>query len=186
MATLDPAPPLCLSGRRGGVMPRTLTGTDRMATEQPSAFFRLLVGQVMETKVQYAHPQAKADVVASLMIEGFGSVPIVDEGRCLIGIVSEFDLLASLERGEQWSELPARDIMSPNPYSVRAETDVLTLIHVLRSSHLIRVPVVDAEGRLIGIVARRDLLCAYLNYGPDDGAAQGDVSARLLAREGAI
>jgi CBS domain-containing protein len=53
--------------------------------------------------------------------------------------------------------------MSPNPYSVRAETDVRTLIHVLRSSNLIRVPVVDAEGRLIGIVARRDILKRYLS-----------------------
>lgn len=134
-----------------------------MATEQPSAFDRLVVGQFMERKVQYAHPQTKADVVASLMIEGFGSVPIVGEDLRLIGIVSEFDLLASLERGQRWSGLTARDIMSLNPYSVREETDVGTLIHVFLASHLIRVPVVDSEGKLIGIIARRDLLKRYLS-----------------------
>lgn len=134
-----------------------------MATEQPSAFDRLVVGQFMERKVQYAHPQTKADVVASLMIEGFGSVPIVGEDLRLIGVVSEFDLLASLERGQRWSRLTARDIMSPNPYSIRAETDVRTLIHVLQSSNLIRVPVVDEAGKLIGIVARRDIVRGYLN-----------------------
>lgn len=132
--------------------------------ERASGFDRLTVGRFMETEVQYGHRQTKADVLASMMIEGFGAVPIVDEGRRLVGIVSEFDLLASLEKGGKWGQLSAQDIMSPNPYSVRPETDVGTLIHVLQASNLIRVPVVDAEDRLIGIVARRDLIRGYLNY----------------------
>ncbi len=53
--------------------------------------------------------------------------------------------------------------MVRNPYSVRPETDLATLIHVLRASDLIRVPVVDAEEKLVGIVARRDIVRTYLN-----------------------
>lgn len=127
-------------------------------------FTRLTVARFMEKEVQVGHPQTKADVLASQMIEGFGSVPIVDEQRRLVGIVSEHDLLASLEKRLNWSDLSARDIMAPNPYSVRPETDLATLIHVLRASDLIRVPVVDAEGKLLGIVARRDLLRGYLAH----------------------
>ena len=55
--------------------------------------------------------------------------------------------------------------MTPNPYSVSPDTDLATLVHVLRVSNLIRVPVVVAEEKLVGIVARRDILRAYLNYG---------------------
>jgi CBS domain-containing protein len=117
----------------------------------------------MEKGVQYAHPQTKADVVASMMIEGFGAVPVVDEHQRLVGIVSEHDLLTVLDRGHDWSRLSAEDIMVRNPYSVRPETDLATLIHVLRASDLIRVPVVDAEDKLIGIVARRDIVRTYLN-----------------------
>jgi CBS domain-containing protein len=40
-----------------------------------------------------------------------------------------------------------------------------TLIHVLRASDLIRVPVVDADDKLVGIIARRDVLRAYLAAG---------------------
>ena len=138
--------------------------------KQLADFSRLMVVRFMEKDVQYGHRRTKADVLASQMIEGFGAVPIVDEKQRLVGIVSEYDLLVALEKGRRWSELSAEDIMSPNPYSVRQETDIGTLIHVFRASHLIRVPVVDAEGKLTGIVARRDILRGYLNYGVDAGA----------------
>jgi len=128
-----------------------------------SDFQRLTVGDVMETRVQSAHARTKADVLASKMIEGFGAVPILDESRRLIGIVSEHDLLAVLAEGRNLSEVSADSVMSRNPYAVRPETDLPTLIHVLRASDLIRAPVVDAEGKLIGVVARRDILRAYLN-----------------------
>ncbi len=131
----------------------------------PLQFHRLVVAQVMETQVQVAHPQTKADVIASMMIEGFGAVPVVDEQMRLIGIVSEHDLLVSLDRNQKWSEVTAEDVMVRNPYSVRPEMDIATLVHVLRASGLIRVPVVDAHDKLIGIVARRDVLRAYLAAG---------------------
>ena len=126
-------------------------------------FIDMTVGEIMEKKVQLAHPDTGVDVVASLMVEGFGSVPIVDEQQRLIGVVSEHDLLAVLDRGERWANLTAQDVMTRNPYSVRMETTVATLIHVLKASDLIRVPVVDAQDHLIGIVARRDVVRACLN-----------------------
>lgn len=145
-------------------------GPKTPADRQLADFSRLTVARFMEKDVQVGHVRTKADVLASQMIEGFGAVPIVDEAQCLIGIVSEHDLLAALEKGHRWSVLEAGDIMSPNPYSVRPETELGTLIHVLRASQMIRVPVVDAEGTLIGIVARRDILRGYLNYGFAPGA----------------
>jgi CBS domain-containing protein len=125
-------------------------------------FIDMTVGEIMEKKVQSAHPDTGADVVASLIVEGFGSLAIVDEQQRLIGVVSEHDLLTVLDGGRRWSDLKAQDVMSRNPYSVRMETTVATLIHVLKSSDLIRVPVVDAQNRLIGIVARRDVVRACL------------------------
>lgn len=139
------------------------THVPQHSTAVPQAFHRMTVADLMVTNVQSAHTRTKADVVASLMIEGFGSVPVVDDRQRLIGIVSEYDLLASLERGQRWSAVSAETIMSPNPYSVRPETDVATLIHVMRTSDLIRIPVVDGEGKLVGIVARRDILKTYLS-----------------------
>ena len=141
----------------------------KAAVIKPSSEFeRLMVARFMERDVQSAHEGTKANVIASMMVEGFGSVPIVDNKQCLIGLVSEYDLLVSLKRGHKWSDVTARDIMAPNPYSIRPETNVATLVHVLLKSDLIRAPVVNKDNILIGIVARRDILRAYLNYGADN------------------
>lgn len=141
-----------------------------MSNRHLADFTRLTVLRFMERDVQTGRPDTKADRLAAQMVEGFGAIPILDGQRRLIGIVSEHDLLASLEKGHKWGDVTAADLMSPNPYAVREETELGTLIHVLRVSQLIRVPVVDADGKLVGIIARRDILRGYLNYGLDPGA----------------
>lgn len=128
-------------------------------------FASMTVKDVMEKRVQYAHLKTKGDVIASLMIEGFGAVPVVNGGRKLAGIVSEHDLLAAMDDGHELGRITAGDIMTGNPYSVRPETTLGTLVHVLRASDLVRVPVVDAQDKLVGIIARRDVLRTYLAGG---------------------
>jgi CBS domain-containing protein len=125
-------------------------------------FHTMAVATFMEKNVQYSLRNAKADVLASQMIEGFGGVPIVDDDRRLVGIVTEFDLLDALDRGLLLSELTAQQIMTGFPISARKDMDAQRLIHLLKTNHLIRVPVVDQEDRLIGVVARRDILRSYL------------------------
>jgi CBS-domain-containing membrane protein len=133
------------------------------AAIRESKFGHLTVGAVMETQVQSATKDTKAEMLASYMMEGFGSVPIVDDTNKLIGIVSEFDLLASLRKGKKLQEVTAGDILTANPISVTKDTDLMTLLDVLQNNHLIRVPVLDNVGKLIGIVARRDVLRGYLH-----------------------
>jgi len=137
----------------------------KKATVKVKDFDSMTVSQVMEKEVQYVRLRAKGDVIASLMIEGFGAVPVVENGRKLAGIVSEHDLLTAVDDRHQLSTVTAKDIMTANPYSVRPETTLGTLVHVLRASDLVRVPVVNAKEKLIGIIARRDLLRAYLATG---------------------
>lgn len=132
------------------------------AKKSAAEFASLTVKDVMEKRVQYAHLDTKADVLASLMTKGFGAVPVVNGGRRLAGIVSEHDLLAAIDDGRQLGRVTAADVMTGNPYSVRRETTLGTLVHVFRASDLVRIPVVDAGNKLVGIIARRDLLRAYL------------------------
>jgi len=127
-----------------------------------SKFGKLTVGAIMEKQVQSAEKDTTAEMIASYMMDGFGSVPIVDENNKLVGIVSEFDLLAALRKGKKLQDVAAGEILTPNPISVTQDTDVVTLMDVLQNNHLIRVPVLDKVGNLIGIVARRDLLRGYL------------------------
>ncbi|MBL8038039.1 MAG: CBS domain-containing protein [Nitrospira sp.] len=128
-------------------------------------FDSMTVNQVMEKDVQFVPLKMKGDLIAALLTEGFGAVPVVEKGRKLAGIVSEHDLLAAVDDRHQLSTMTAKDIMTANPYSVRPETTLGTMVHVLRASDLVRVPVVNAKEKLIGIIARRDLLRAYLATG---------------------
>jgi len=135
----------------------------RMGTKKD--FGEMTVKQVMQKMVQSAHLKTKGDVIASLMIEGFGAVPVVDAKDKLLGIVSEHDLMAALDDGHKLGAVAAAAVMTCNPYSIHPEATLPTLIHVFRASDLIRVPVVDSKDRLVGIIARRDVLRAYLAAG---------------------
>ena len=126
-------------------------------------FHELTAADVMERVIQSAHQRTKGDVLASMMIEGFGGVPIVDDAHRLVGLVTEFDLLAALDSGTRLDDLAAHDVMTCEPLRVTPHTDVRTVMHVLQTNHFIRVPVVDGEGTLVGIVARRDVLRGYLS-----------------------
>ncbi len=137
---------------------KTRTGTKK-------EFGLMTVKQVMQKMVQSAHLKTKGDVIASIMIEGFGAVPVVDARDKLLGIVSEHDLLAALDEGHKLGAVSASEIMTCNPYSIHPEALLSTLVHVFRASDLIRVPVVDAKDKLVGIIARRDVLRAYLAAG---------------------
>jgi CBS domain-containing protein len=59
-----------------------------------------------------------------------------------------------------------RDIMEPNPHTVHPDTPVEEVVALMRDHELPGVPVVDGEGRCVGIVTERDLVL------PDD---QGDL-----------
>jgi len=101
-------------------------------------------------------------------------LPVVDEDNSLIGIVTDRDIRsavpdrffqkpASGKDEDQISDLRVRDIMTENPTTISPSytiQDALLLIQKLRVGAL---PVVDAEGKLKGIISVRDLLRAFIN-----------------------
>ena len=146
-------------------MPTKKKTTTKARTGTKKDFGEMTVKQVMQKMVQSAHLKTKGDVIASLMIEGFGAVPVVDAKDKLLGIVSEHDLLAAMDDGRKLGDVAASEIMTFNPYSIHPEAILPTLVHVFVASDLIRVPVVDAKDKLVGIIARRDVIRAYLSSG---------------------
>lgn len=117
----------------------------------------------MQDVVSYHHLEDTGDRLAGAITEGgFGSVPILAKDGKVLGIVSEFDLLKAIMEGKELSKVTAGDIMTKGAISVTRDTPVMEIIHLLQSKHLIRVAVVDAEGKLVGIVARRDILLGYV------------------------
>lgn len=137
--------------------------TDILSMRSPE-FGRLRVDQVMTTVVMDAVPESRADDVGSFIMERSSAVPVMEGGR-VVGIVSEFDLLAALEREKNLSELSAEDVMTRHVVCVPEDLCLTRAIYLLHAYHLICMPVVDQEGKLVGMLSRRDILREYLNSG---------------------
>lgn len=123
----------------------------------------ITASHVMERDVFSCGGEASCHDLADTMVkEGFGSIPIIDKERTVIGLVSEYDILNALMKGKYLLKTPASEVMTHPVVSIKEETPIVEVIALLQSRHLIRVPVVDHEGKLIGVVARRDILGCYL------------------------
>lgn len=126
-------------------------------------FKTLRAEQFMQSNVFSFHVEDTGGKLALAMTEwGFGSVPVVDQDHRVVGIVSEFDLLKAILKDRALSTVTAGEIMTPNPITAHPEDLSTEIVRVLEEKHLIRLPVVDSEGKLVGIVARRDILQGYL------------------------
>jgi CBS domain-containing protein len=126
-------------------------------------FAKLKAEQFMQDVVSYYQVDDTGDRLAGAITEGgFGSVPILAKDGKVLGIVSEFDLLKGIMEGKELSKVTAGEIMTKGAITVTRDTPSMEIIHLLQDKHLIRVPVVDHEGKLIGILARRDILVGYL------------------------
>lgn len=122
----------------------------------------LTVHSLMQDAVYTVGPQTTGVRIADILSEhGFGSVPVVDDEWTLLGLVTEFDLLRALQEGRNLKDMTAREVMTPHVITVQEEMPVMDLIKLLQERHLIRVPVVQGK-KLIGIVARRDVLFGYV------------------------
>jgi CBS domain-containing protein len=124
--------------------------------------------EVMSSPVVTVPPDAPLkDVAATLVEHGINAVPVVDDGDRLVGIVSEADLL-TLEAtpgvrhrpgsaARQGPPHTAREVMSHSVYTLTQDTDAAAAARMMLRHNLKSVPVV-AGGRVVGMVARRDLL----------------------------
>ncbi|MFC8272466.1 CBS domain-containing protein [Streptomyces sp. NPDC057271] len=114
------------------------------------------VGGLMTDDVVSALPATPFKEVAKLLAEhDISGVPVVDQDDHVVGVVSESDLLAR-------HVLTARELMTSPPVTVHAEETVADAARLMLRRGVERLPVVDEEERLVGIVTRRDLLCVYL------------------------
>ena len=95
-------------------------------------------------------------IAATLVAQGFGGVPVVDESDRVIGFVSEIDLMDALLRDSPHETL-ARDIMSSPAITIDEFAPAEEAMTMLRQRGIHHLPVVR-QGRLVGIIAPVDVL----------------------------
>lgn len=117
------------------------------------------------------------DIVALLRGNRISAVPVVDQAGRVTGVVSEADLLTKLaapalpvgavrlawrlQERSRASAATAVELMSSPPVTVTADADIAKAARLMHDRRVKRLPVVDADGRLAGIVSRMDVLGVY-------------------------
>ena len=117
--------------------------------------------EVMTREPVCCEPGDSVVQVAMLMkSEDVGSIPVVDsrDERKLIGIVTDRDLVVNvLAGGMAVDRATVRDAMTANPESCRENEDVKKAVELMADRQVRRMPIVDEEGRLRGIISQADV-----------------------------
>jgi len=116
---------------------------------------------VMTKELVYASPQDTVSHVAQLMkMEDIGPVLIVDneESRRLVGIVTDRDLvLKVIAEGQDPNTTRVEDVMSKKLVTTRTDDDVENAMKAMAQYQLRRIPVVEDDNRLVGIISQADI-----------------------------
>jgi CBS domain-containing protein len=138
-----------------------------------------IVSDVMTRAVATVHRgTAFKDIVRIMHDRKVSAVPVVDGGNKVLGIVSEADLLPKEEFRDsdpdrytqlrrlsdlaKAGSLTADELMTSPALTVRADATLAQAAREMARARVKRLPVVDADGRLEGIVSRADLLKVFL------------------------
>jgi len=129
--------------------------------------------ELMSRDVATCRPDEPMDVAARIMWErDCGVVPVVDGDGRVTGVVTDRDLcMASFTRNEPLSRMCVRDAMAKGIFTCREDDDENAVHQSMREHQVRRLPVVDREGRLRGIVTLNDLSI-------DAAAAKGTAAER--------
>ncbi|HTW89805.1 MAG TPA: DUF190 domain-containing protein [Candidatus Binataceae bacterium] len=148
-----------------------------------------VVGDVMTREVPSVHDSATIEEVFALLVSSAHKrVVVIDDKRHVVGIIADSDLLSRVSR-ETWpstmevlvSKVPierisgaarkniqrlharfARELMTRDVITVREKMPVASALALSAEKRVKRLPVVDAEGELIGIVGRTEMMRALL------------------------
>lgn len=117
------------------------------------------VKDIMTRDVSCASPETNAAAAAELMWTGnCGSLPIVEEGGHVVGMITDRDLFIALgTQNRKPAELTLQEIMQPSPAVCHPTDNLKRVLHTMAQHHVHRLPVVES-GVLKGVVSIHDFL----------------------------
>lgn len=101
--------------------------------------------------------ESLASVARKMRDHNVGTVVIAEDERP-VGIVTDRDLALALGAEGLGPQTPAREVMNCHVIAVPEDTSVFTATNYMRDCHVRRLPVVDRDDRLVGMVSLDDLL----------------------------
>jgi len=156
------------------------------------------VAQLMTTDVLTVHPETPLKEVAQLLAaRGISGAPVVDDAGHLLGVVSEADILAKERRPQRQTRFgrllghpephdakesarTAGEAMTAPAVTIAADRRIDAAAAMMLDRSVNRLPVVDADGALVGIVTRADLVRAFVH---SDEQIEAEIREEVLLHE---
>src|SRR5690348_11305124 len=115
------------------------------------------VSEVMTRDVQTVRPDQPVKEAASSMLSAdAGSIPVID-GERLIGMITDRDIAVRGVANGYGPDTPVRELMTNEIICARDDDDVDDIASKMSEAQVRRLPVIDDEERLCGIVSLGDL-----------------------------
>lgn len=137
-----------------------MSKTPTELTRVQELVYELKIEQVMTKNVITVTPDCSIqDLKEILRVKRISGVPVV-EGERLVGIISIESLIRSLEQGELSATVVEK--MTTQVQTVRADESVVSAVNLFARFGYGRFPVVDAAGKLVGILTQGDVVRGLL------------------------
>jgi CBS domain-containing protein len=117
------------------------------------------VQSLMTKDPKCCRPEESLRTAAYLMWEcDIGSIPIVDQEHRVVGMITDRDIcMAGYFQDRPLSDISVRQAMASKIVACRPEDDVKTAERLMRDNQIRRLPVINREGHLVGIISVNDL-----------------------------
>jgi len=120
------------------------------------------VQDCMTSPAHSCSPDANLVTAAHIMWDyRVGALPVLDAEGHPVGMITDRDIcMAAARKGRFAGDISVRETMSPNPFTIRAGDDLVKALDTMSARQVRRLPVVNEDDRLVGIVSINDAAAA--------------------------
>jgi len=144
----------------------------------------MTIQTILSADVRTCRPSdSLASAAHTLWDADCGLLPVVDADDHVVGTVTDRDLcMGTLFQGKRMDEISVAEVMAKEVFRVGPTTSIVEALACMRTRQLRRLPVVDDEGRLLGLVTLADVARAWSRCADVGGRVlSADDVARTLA-----
>ena len=106
-----------------------------------------------------ASPDAKVNEVAELMSDSNVGCVVITNDQCPVGIVTDRDLVVRvIARGRDPKKTAIEEVMTLDPVVVEDGTGLFEAMQFIRDEGVRRLPIIDGDGKLAGIITMDDII----------------------------
>jgi CBS domain-containing protein len=141
------------------------------------------VRDLMSRDVKICRPDETLERAAEIMWNSdCGCVPVVNHDECVVGMITDRDIcMAAYTQGQPLWKIRVQNAMSHDVHTCAPDDNPIQAEMEMRGAQVRRLPVVDRQGHVLGVISLNDLARAAARGGHKDNSLSLEGVARTLA-----